>query len=78
MHAHDLFGGDVTEHRDFLHCSSQQWFFTSTCDLGVSRNSKLCRGDETYQVGQETETSEIPYTSLGRFRLLLASNDWDE
>lgn len=33
---------------------------------------------KAYQVGQETETSQIPDTGLCRFRLLLSSNDGDE
>lgn len=31
--AHDLFGANVTEHRDFLHRSRQEWFLASTSDL---------------------------------------------
>jgi hypothetical protein len=33
---------------------------------------------EADQIGQETETSKIPDTSLGRFCLLLSTNDGDE
>jgi len=77
VNAHDLFRGDVTEHRDFLHGSGQQWLFASASDLRVSVGACgwLQNAD---QVGQKTKTSEIPYTCLCRFRLLLSANDGNE
>lgn len=62
MNTKDLTGRDVAEHRDFLHSGSKKLFCASTSD----------------QVGEKTQTSEIPDTGLSRFRLLFTTDDGNE
>lgn len=77
---HDLFWCDVTEHRDLLHGRRQQWFRTSTCNLPCQLITIY--QDKTwglaYKIWEETQSSEIPNTSLRRLRLLLTSDNGDE
>jgi hypothetical protein len=51
---HDLLWRNVAEHRDFLHRSGQQWFFTSTGDLNHQPGTTEMMKGQTYQVGEKT------------------------
>lgn len=89
--AHDLLGLDVTEHRHLVHRRSLELLDTPTGDLIQKRWNTIvsptrisCKSGregemwKTHEIGEKTQTPQVPNGSLRRLRLLLASNDRDE